>query len=112
MELFNFPVEASPTGGANFKTLAADFGDGYTQIAGDGINTRKERWSVTVTGCLDGDIRLAKAFLDRHAGHKIFEWDTPLGERKYFRALEGYSFKKRPINDFSISTTFEEVHHP
>ena len=43
-----------PQGGAepqvSHRALKAQFGDGYTQRAGDGINTRKEVWPLTFIG--------------------------------------------------------------
>lgn len=116
MELFDYPVMDQPSIQARFRTLRADFGDGYTQEAGDGINTRKESWQVSVTGRWADDggmpVKAVSEFLDRHAGYKAFQWVTPLGDLKLFKCRGGYSKKQESPGVYTVTATFEEVYQP
>lgn len=81
-EVFNFKVQASPTGTASFSTIDAQFGDGYSQSAADGINNKGQSWSVRLRGldspgCVQTENMLAvEAFLDARGGWQSFEWTT------------------------------------
>jgi len=55
----------------------AKFGDGYTVRAGDGINVRRESWSVTWEDRGDADLDTLVAFFDTLAGVTPFEWTAP-----------------------------------
>lgn len=43
-------IQAGMEGSFSLKTRSATFGDGYEQIAGEGINSEKQSWPVTLTG--------------------------------------------------------------
>lgn len=43
-------IQAGMEGTFSHKTRSATFGDGYEQIAGEGINPEKQSWPVTLTG--------------------------------------------------------------
>lgn len=112
MELFSLCVQASASGQASFRNLRADFGDGYTQEAGDGINTRRESWSVSVKGTLAGVVGEAVEFFDRHQGYMAFQWVSPSSGLKLFKCREGYSLQHVAGSIYTLSATLEEVHAP
>lgn len=112
MELFDYCVQARAAMQAEFRTLRADFGDGYSQEAGDGINPRTDAWSITVKGRLSGVVGDVKSFIDRHGGYMAFEWDDPLGSRKLFKCRAGYTLTHESRDIYTLSATFEEVHAP
>lgn len=93
------------------RVLSVQFGDGYEQIAGDGINTRREAWELTFTknGAV---IDQVKAFIDEHGGYMPFEWVNSDGVRKRYRA-SGYSEARQSSSGGSnvkvLTVTFTEV---
>lgn len=89
-----------------YRTLENDFGDGYTQTTGDGINNVLEVWNVIWDKITDVQADEIEAFLDARAGAPFY-WVTPKGNTKVFvsgqpaRTYEDY-------NNNSISVTFTE----
>lgn len=70
-------TQAQPTIGYTVRT--AQFGDGYAQDVGEGINNKTESWEVTFTGS-DTDVLAIMDFMDALAGYKAFFWTNPLGK--------------------------------
>lgn len=59
-----------------YSTRAAQFGDGYEQESGSGINNERQVWSLT----FDGNKQRTDAILDfirKHKGYKYFLWTPP-----------------------------------
>ena len=65
----------------NTRILQAPFGDGYTQRAGDGINTIIQRWTVE-WNCLDSTSSDELIdFFEARGGYESFLW-TPPGDSR------------------------------
>jgi phage-related protein len=79
IEIFTWSPRVNPQQTVNFRVRKAQFGDGYAQVSGDGINTRSQDWELSFVGTEDY-IRPIKQFLDRHAGTRAFQWTPPLEE--------------------------------
>ncbi len=80
MEEFTWrPLLETPSS-TKYRNLTAQFGDGYKQVAGDGINTKLQAWDLLFRSS-SSVITDITEFLDRHAGALRFEW-TPRGESK------------------------------
>jgi phage-related protein len=98
-EIFDFDVQASPTATVSFATLDAQFGDGYSQSAADGINNKAQSWSIRIRGlkgadCVPSvDMQAAYEFLDAHGGWKSFQWTTPEGYTGLF-LCKNYGWQK------------------
>lgn len=116
MELFDYPVDNATSIDVAFRTLNADFGDGYSQGAGDGINTRKESWRISAAGHWTDDsgmpVKAMSEFLDRQGGYKAFQWVTPMGQTKLFKCKDGYSLTHEGAGNFKLAATFHEVFSP
>ncbi|HHP1737599.1 TPA: phage tail protein, partial [Klebsiella pneumoniae] len=67
IEIFTWSPRVNPQQTVNFRVRKAQFGDGYAQVSGDGINTRSQDWELSFVGTEDY-IRPIKQFFDRHAG--------------------------------------------
>ena len=78
-EEFTWCPDNGADGDVGHRRLEAKFGDGYMQVAGDGINTRTMVWNLKFERDQEV-IYLVKDFLDRHAGVKPFYWQPPLGK--------------------------------
>lgn len=89
------------------RVKTAQFGDGYSQRAGDGINTIKRAWSVTFTRAT-ADIDAIDAFLTARAGVESFDWTPPTGAAGKWICPE-WGRDKIHSNVQAISTSFVEV---
>ncbi len=78
------------------RTWENDFGDGYTQAGGIGINTKSETWNLTHSGVMavGEELPLVRDFIDRHEGYKAFIWTPPGGVQGRYRC-KGY--KSKPL---------------
>ncbi|ETK39505.1 MAG: phage tail protein [Pseudomonadales bacterium RIFCSPLOWO2_12_60_38] len=112
-ETFSYCVQLGGDGEISQRTWENDFGDGYTQAGGIGINTKSQTWNLSHTGALaDGqELPLVWAFLDRHEGYKSFLWTPPGGVQGRYRC-NGY--KPRPLGAglFTLTFTFKQVYTP
>lgn len=88
MRVFTWRPLVETPGGVRFRVLKAQFGDGYSQTVGDGINNRTQSWNLTFRGSHEF-IREIMAFLDEHGGALRFLW-TPSGMDQYMYSCEGY----------------------
>ena len=103
-KLFRWHVERAPSATVKFRTVVAQFGDGYRQISADGINTKDETYSITI----NGDLKTAKeimAFFDEHNGITSFLWRPPLGELGLY-TCDDPTPSQKSTNLFVITGTF------
>lgn len=88
------------------KVRMAQFGEGYSQRVGDGINNIRRSWSVSFEQpkvVMDQIL----AFLKARAGVELFVWVPPTGVTGKWLCA---SWKETPVgaNDYTISATFTE----
>ncbi|MCU6219851.1 phage tail protein [Enterobacter cloacae] len=104
-------IQAGMEGSFSLKTRSATFGDGYEQIAGEGINPEKQSWPVTLTG-KKADMLQALKFFRSHVT-KSFIWTSPVGETGLYR-IEAESIKSQPLSSkvITISATFKQAYAP
>jgi len=104
LESFSWSPQNGPTADIQHRNTEVQYGDGYAQVAGDGINTESQKWPLTFIG-MNEDIMPILAFLRAHAGVRAFKWVNPLGELGLYRASD----IKPTIIDFarmSVTVTF------
>ncbi|KGX68066.1 phage tail protein [Burkholderia pseudomallei] len=106
-EIFAWPVRTGDAGQIDFKVRVAPFGDGYQQRVGDGINTKRAKWPITVIGALE-EIQPIMDFLDRHAGVKSFLWTPPVGTPRRY-ACASYTSRRGAGSIVTLNATFEET---
>lgn len=109
-ERFTWRATGQPSGTASFRRLTAQFGDGYRQVAGDGINNKVQSWPLTFSGDKK-DMAALAAFLDRHAGIRSFLWTPPMGEEGFYEA-PAYTLNPVGGDVYSVSATFQQVFRP
>ena len=85
------------------RTLQASFGNGYTQIAKDGINSNTDNWTLYTMPLKGTDLTTMDSFFTTVGCDQWFYW-TPLGEldQKKFRVVKD-SFTKNMLN-FTLFT--------
>ena len=93
-----------------FRTRKAQFGDGYTQVAGDGLNPKSQKWTLSFTGD-ESYIGAIKAFLDAHQGTKAFLWKPPLEPLAMFRC-DTYNPTALGAGKYTLDATFEQAFKP
>lgn len=104
-------IQNGMEGTFSYKTRTAQFGDGYKQIVGDGLNPESQSWPITLTG-LKSDILPALAFLRSHIT-KSFMWISPLDETGLYRVVAD-SVRYYPLSEhtITINATFERAFAP
>lgn len=99
-----------PTGTGTLRTKKAQFGDGYKQVAADGLNNESESWPLTFRG-KEAYIREILAFLRARKGSESFYWTPPLGEQTYW-TCDTYGTTPLGGGMFTLTATFEQYFQP
>lgn len=89
-----------------YRTLSAQFGDGYEQTADDGINSKVVTWDVTYNNLNEDKADTLIAFLDNVRGSTSF-YATPRGESQQLWRLVPESLK---ISHVAVSNIDGEVY--
>ncbi|MBD2821611.1 phage tail protein [Xenorhabdus sp. 42] len=110
LDTFHWSPRTSASSTVDFAIRKASFGDGYTQVSGDGLHPRSQKWAVDFIGN-ESYIRAILTFLDRHQGHKSFVWTPPLSDAGLYRC-EGYKTAALGGNKYSLSAEFIQAYHP
>jgi phage-related protein len=95
------------------KILRAEFGDGYLQAAGDGINPFKEEWSLSFTARPKADIDAIADFVKSKNGTVPFFWTPPdeTTPKKWFTVGAINGPRKVGPDIYSISFDIERTHN-
>lgn len=114
METFNWLINVGAEADVQQETLESQFGDGYSQALGVGINNQKQVWNVEVTGTYGGnhDIADIRDFLDRHKGFRSFLWTPPGGKQGRYRAKNRREVVISQNGVRQISWAMEQVFYP
>lgn len=107
METFDWVPLANPQARYRHQTFRARFGEGYTQAAGAGINSRYDEWPLTFQGSR-AMIEDIQNFLDRHQGFRPFVWQPPVGDTQFLYEADEYSISVGPggCANYTLSVTF------
>lgn len=79
IETFHPPIAPSPGSSQKpeLKLLKAEFGEGYTQSVGDGMNHIRKVFDLKWDALTDDQAVTIEAFLERHGGTKPFLYQHP-----------------------------------
>lgn len=89
------------------RVRTANFGDGYQQRVGNGINTMPRTWSLSFTRPASL-INTIEAFLVARAGTESFSWTPPVGDAgKWVCSNWSRTVPHRDVG--TLSATFTEV---
>ncbi|CDH08113.1 Phage minor tail [Xenorhabdus bovienii str. oregonense] len=115
LEEFTYIPRVNPTGDITQRVRTVQFGDGYTQRSGEGINSEHQSWSLTFVGNKQhiDDIR---RFLLRHAGYRTFKWKNPLLDMGLY-VCQGHKLTALGMNGmgqqmYQLTATFETTYQP
>jgi phage-related protein len=118
---FTYDPITDPVGTSTYRTLTAQFGDGYSQVAGDGINNVYDTWSLSFAGA-SADVAPVKSFLDALQGYLPFYWTPPLGVQGLYRCGSASAGTSSTVSaptltastggNYVYTCTFQQLHHP
>lgn len=94
------------------RVLRNDFGDGYSQRIGDGLNQINRKVDIKFSVLVKSEADDIESFFEERAGYKPFRWTLPGEdtERKWIAPEWQRTYTGRLTYD--ISVTFEEVFDP
>jgi phage-related protein len=106
-----FPYDTMATSGKiKLRVLSAQFGDGYKQSVGDGLNAKFQNWPVVFSGT-KAYVEEIAAWLDDHQGFESFLWTPPVGVEGRYECSE-YDIAGTDTDTFTITATFVQVFRP
>lgn len=115
IETFSYPARINPTGDHSFRVREVQFGDGYKQSVGDGLNAELQNWPVTFVGNWQR-IAEIRNFFKRHAGYKAFKWTTPNFELGLYNCktfqVTALGKNSRGESMYQLAATFETAFRP
>lgn len=102
-------IDESSSKTSSYKAIISKFGDGFSQRAPNGINTKIDSWTVNWSPLLITDRNTVVTALDAVGTWGIITW-TPPGETvsKKFIVTSGYS-ESYISNYYRISVKLEQV---
>ena len=107
MSTFTYPISYGASVDKTPKVKRAQFGDGYQQRVGDGINTTARSWSLSFIGS-KSDIDAVDLFLQNEGGVNAFNWTPPTGAAGKWLCGE-WSNSITDFDHYSLVATFYEV---
>lgn len=110
-DTFTWCVQVNASEEIKVSSLQAQFGDGYKQVAENGINSAAQTWTLSCNGKLD-DMKPVRAFLKSHVTAS-FWWVNPWGEQNLYRVTSD-SIKPTFVNGnfVGIAFVFEQAFAP
>ncbi|WP_342221953.1 phage tail protein [Candidatus Fukatsuia endosymbiont of Tuberolachnus salignus] len=111
IDTFTWRTQGTPEGSFLHRVRVAQFGDGYKQVAGDGINPESQSWPLTFQGTEKNMLPLL-TFIRQHCTQSCL-WTPPYGVLGLYRVAAD-SIRVTPLggNTLSISFTFEQTFQP
>ncbi|MEC5321566.1 phage tail protein [Brenneria populi subsp. brevivirga] len=113
IETFTWPVQIGNRPEVEYKETVrkVKFGEGYSQVSGDGINSEVISFPYSYRGKIETAIAI-RDFLRRHR-KKAFIWTPPYGEKGLYLASAD-SVKFAPVGKTQgiVSATFEQKFSP
>ncbi|MDR4898404.1 phage tail protein [Yersinia kristensenii] len=110
IETFKWCPRLNAEADVKHRVRTAQFGDGYSQVSGDGINSKTQQWTLSFTGN-EAHIAEIMTFLDRMAGMKSFYWKPPLYPTSLFRCAE-YKQLALGAGKYTLNATFTQAFKP
>lgn len=106
-------IDKSSRRTVNQQILNANFGDGYEQRARNGINTKREEWSVNFANRPAAEINLIAAYLDsKTAASFTLTITEATGNTAMKVVCDTYNIAYIHENYHSLSATFRRVYEP
>lgn len=108
METFTYQRQAGAVATVHYRTRDTQFGDGYSQHLGDGLNNRVEIWPLQFEGGLTA-MQDVIDFFDRHAGYKSFYWTPPTSSVPLMYRVANISITSSGAGVYRVAAEFTQV---
>lgn len=97
--------------GQTYRVRRSSFGDGYSQRAAAGLNSKPQQWKLSWTRIKDADAEMLRRFFEGLAGVGIIEWAPYNQDQTKPLKWTANGWSARPsgtgIHDCSITLTQE-----
>lgn len=110
MERFTWIVDVGSGVEDTYRVKSAQFGNGYVQDVGDGVNTLSEKWNISVFGLLT-NINPIRAFLRSHGSFTPFLWKTPMGDEITVKGKD-VRVTSQGADAYTLTAVFEQHFYP
>lgn len=112
MALPTFTPAVNPQPGAKQKPevrlLRADFGDGYTQVAPDGLNHIRKIWDLTWPVLSQTDAETIYGFFDNMGGCQDFLYTVPGTPNQFKWTCDEYDFSVEKNNTYGVTAKLKQ----
>lgn len=106
----DIPPSYTSRGDTGFRVREAEFGDGYSQRAADGLNSVGRVWSLTWQNRPNADVTTLYDFLVGKLGFEAFEWTAPdESSPRLWVCREGVTKTPVTAGYSTLTAEFEEV---
>ena len=106
---FTWNPDPGPSANHDIRVLSVNFGDGYVQDTGNGINTDLPPWSITLSGRSLTEFNAIKAFLVALPPGGRFNWTPPAGVVGLYKCVSWKELPYATSATHGISATFQQV---
>ena len=115
MTITPFPSSPVVSYGINpkkgYRILTADFGDGYSQRAADGLNGQNESMTMVWNTITYADALIIMNFLDSMQGVGAFSYQAPNDpDVKNWICVNGWDWKPQNSEYGDVTATFNRVY--
>jgi len=111
METFIWSVSLGTSKETKARVMKSQFGDGYAQRVGDGINSLLRSWPVTIKASSLALADEIEEFLEARNGVEAFGWSPPNSAASVKVICDSWRRVDR-ISSSVISATFQQVYQP
>lgn len=106
---FNYIPSRGMSKSSKPRVLTAQFGDGYSQRIGDGINRTTKSWNLTFTSRSIEDANNIEEFLEARGGVQGFIWTPPNETRNYSVICQEWTRVDESPISATIQATFVQI---
>lgn len=107
----NFSVQYGATCTISTRLKTLSFGDGYEQVAPDGINLNTERWNITTVPLRSAVAGGVEVTMNNLRGEWFF-WTPPNGDSGKFRLDSDVTRTFVGVNSQTVSFTLKRIYAP
>jgi len=110
IETFIWAPDDEASSDSTLRTRKSQFGDGYVQVSGDGLNAEADSWGLSFGGVAE-EVKPILDFIRIHGGARSFLWTPPGGALGMYRC-ESFRQQRKPGGIVVVTATFERAYHP
>jgi phage-related protein len=95
----------------DYKVLESKYGNGVSQVAGDGLNNVQRKWTIAWAPLTLSQFQTLMPALDAAGGYQYFLW-TPPGEAQAKWLIKNPHHQLGGPNVYAVNATAEEFFAP